>query len=269
MAWYKVAWIDPFFAALNRRFPNRNKSTDGTIGDQDHATGTSGHNPDDTPGVQAERQDADTKPEVRAADASANLGDPRLTMQDVVDAILRTPTDRDRLIYIIFNGFIWRKAGGWRRETYTGADKHRTHIHASGDPMSDEDGAPWTSILTLGDDMSAQAESILAALASGGLNYVDNTGRTQQFVPTVEIYRQLEFRKGVTLALAAIAEKVDLDPAELDLVKAAAREGALSAAEGLAAAVVAALPEGERVTKADVEQAIRSVLGGLDGATPA
>jgi N-acetyl-anhydromuramyl-L-alanine amidase AmpD len=69
--------------------------------------------------------------------------------------------------------------------------------------------------------------------------------------------------------LKAIAAKVDVDPEELAAIQAAAREGALSAGEGLAAAVIAALPEGERITKADVEQAIRSVLGGLDGATPA
>lgn len=129
-----------------------------------------------------------------------------------------------------------------------------------------------TSVAATGvDDMSAQAESILAAFAGGMPTYTDNAGRTQQFVPVVEIWRMIEFRRGVTNALAAIAEKVDveLDPADLDAIKAAAKEGALSAAEGLAAAVVAALPEGQRVTKADVEQAIRSVLGGLDGATPA
>jgi hypothetical protein len=150
MAWYKAAWIPPFFAALNERFPGRNRGTDGTIGDPDHQDSPSGHNPDDTPGSKPERTDADSKPEVRAADASSSLGDPRHGMQAVVDAILRTPRDRDRLIYIIFNGSIWRAASGWRRETYTGSDKHRTHVHLSGHPDADDDGAPWTSILTLG-----------------------------------------------------------------------------------------------------------------------
>jgi hypothetical protein len=147
---------------------------------------------------------------------------------------------------------------------------HLDHGHGSfWRARAADDHSGLLAVLIGGDDMSQQAESILAALASGGLSYVDNAGKTQQFVPTVEIYRQLDFRKAVTNILTSIAERVDIDAAELDAVKAAAKEGALSAADGLAAAVVAALPEGERVTKSDVEHAIRSVLGGLDGATPA
>lgn len=154
MAWVKVKWIDPMFAALNTVAPNRDKGSDGTIGDLAHASGKSGHNPDDTPGVQAERTDADSKQEVRALDADADLRQPGITMQDVVNAILRHPADRDRLIYIIYRGKIYRKANGWEAETYTGTDKHNEHMHASGDPAADEDGRPWQSILNLGADMA-------------------------------------------------------------------------------------------------------------------
>lgn len=158
VVWYKVKWIDPFFDALNRVFPNRTKGSDGTIGDAAHQTEVSGHNPDDTDGVRAEREDADTKPEVRAADATNDLHDPAgRTMWDVVHAILAHPADRDRLIYMICNGKIWRKSNSWREEVYTGSDLHWGHGHFSGDPASDENGAPWESILAMGDDMTLDA----------------------------------------------------------------------------------------------------------------
>lgn len=145
--WVKVKWINPLFAAFNAAFPQRETGSDGTIGDLEHAEGVSGHNPDDTKGVQAERQDADTTPEVRAADVTSLLRKAGITMYMVVQSILATPAERDRLIYIICDGWIWKKSNGWRREVYGGADKHFGHAHFSGDPASDEDGGIWTSVL--------------------------------------------------------------------------------------------------------------------------
>lgn len=163
--WYKVKWIDPLFAAFNQVFPNRGKASDGTIGDLEHAQGTSGHNPDDTPGVSAERSDSDTKPEVRAADVTSTLNDPRgVTMQQVINKILVTPTDLVRLIYIIYNRKIWKKSNGWREEPYTGSDPHTGHAHLSGDPAYDEDGSPWQSILSFGVDMDANQAGQLEQL---------------------------------------------------------------------------------------------------------
>lgn len=161
MIWYKVAWINPLFARFNALWPNRNHAQDGTIGDTAHMSGTSGHNPDDTPGVSAERQDADTKPEVRAADVDTRGTDMERAVQD----ILRGPAaERDRLIYIIYNRRIWRKSNGWRQETYTGSDPHDTHAHFSGDPAADENGAPWTFG---GEDDMEQTEPLNPANAEG------------------------------------------------------------------------------------------------------
>ena len=161
--WYKVAWIDPLFAACNQIAPNRGHAEDGTIGDLAHASGVSGHNPDDTAGVTAERQDADSKPEVRAADVDSTGTWPAgISMESVVQAVLHGPADeRDRLIYIIFNHRIWRKAGGWAQEAYTGSDPHELHAHFSGDPASDDDARPWTSILNLGADLDAYQNDTL------------------------------------------------------------------------------------------------------------
>lgn len=71
--------------------------------------------------------------------------------------------------------------------------------------------------------------------------------------------------------LEALAPKLGLDPEELAAVTAAAKSGAeagaLAAADEIAAAIVAALPDTD-LTRADVETAVRRVLGSLDGATP-
>jgi hypothetical protein len=153
MSWIKVAWINPMFAAFNTIAPNRAKDSDGTVGDLAHTTSPSGHNPDDTPGSRPEREDADNIAEVRAADVTTDLRQPGVTMEQVVQSVLATPAERDRLIYIIFNRRIWRKSNGWRQETYTGSDPHDRHAHFSGDPNSDNDGGPWNSI-TKGADVA-------------------------------------------------------------------------------------------------------------------
>lgn len=152
MVWYKASWIPTFFDALNAIAPNRDRGTDGTIGDPAHQGSSSGHNPDDTPGSKAEREDDDQRPEVRAADASNDLRS-LITMQQVINAILAYPPDRNRLIYIIHDGLIWSANNGWKPVAYPGSDKHRTHVHLSGNPNSDLDGRPWQSILNLGADM--------------------------------------------------------------------------------------------------------------------
>lgn len=153
MGWIKAAWIPPMFAAFNQIAPNRSKASDGTIGDTAHQSSASGHNPDDTPGSRAEREDSDSIAEVRAADVTTALNS-ATTMEMVIQSILATPAERNRLIYIIFNRRIWRKSNGWQKETYTGSDPHDTHAHLSGDPASDADAGAWNSVLNVGGNMA-------------------------------------------------------------------------------------------------------------------
>lgn len=75
--------------------------------------------------------------------------------------------------------------------------------------------------------------------------------------------------KGHSAALKAIAAKVDISPEELAQIMAAAEagaaQGAVGAADEIAAAVVALLPPDEELTQADVEAALRTVFA--DAAT--
>lgn len=172
MAWVLVAWAVSLRQAINTIAPNRDKGSDGSIGDPAHATGVSGHNPDDTPGVIAERGDADSIPEVRAIDVDADLRQAGLTMLKIIQAILGSAAERARLIYIIFcppggTPVIWHKGDGWQARRYNGPNPHDKHAHFSGDPAADTNGSPWPSVLALGADVVTPAETEQIAVASG------------------------------------------------------------------------------------------------------
>lgn len=108
------------------------------------------------------------------------------------------------------------------------------------------------------DDMSVQSDQTIEAWRTGMPTAAD--GRPVE--PVRWRIRDETWQQQVMQALTAIAARVDIDPGELDAIRAAAREGALSAADGLVAAVLAGLPEGDRITKADVEQAVRDAFAG-------
>lgn len=137
-------------ASFNLRFLNRDHASDGWIGDRAHQQSTSGHNPDDTPGVKAEYSDSDSKPEVRAIDVDADLRDPKINMLKVIQAILADPNALKRLRYIIFNRVIWSRTTGWQPRVYTGSNPHDKHAHFSGNPADDENAAGWPAVTNIG-----------------------------------------------------------------------------------------------------------------------
>lgn len=127
---------------LDQRWPRRDRRSDGWIGDQAHASGTSGHNADES--GRAERQDADSKDEVRALDVDKDIdaaaGDELFAE---LDRIRRTPDLRRRLIYIIYRRQIASASSGWVWQPYTGSNPHVEHGHLSGHPDYDDDTTPW------------------------------------------------------------------------------------------------------------------------------
>lgn len=138
--------LTTFSAELDRTFPNREKFTDGWIGDESHSSSTSGHNPDKT--GKAEYKDGDSKNEVRAIDRDKDLKS-TVTMEQVIQYLVRMGRAGVYLPfrYFIYNGRIWRKANGWQTEVYTGANKHDQHAHFSGDYTEKAD--EWTGSLGL------------------------------------------------------------------------------------------------------------------------
>jgi hypothetical protein len=113
-------------------FPDRDRRSDGWIGDTRHASRPSDHNPDPKSGV------------VRAIDIDRDVhknGKPDL-MPDIADQIrLAAKRGEKRISYIIFNSRIASSRMGWRWRKYKGSNPHVAHCHVSFTRKGDKDGS--------------------------------------------------------------------------------------------------------------------------------
>jgi hypothetical protein len=133
--WDLTKGLQNLRAQVNAAFPDRDKTSDGTIGDAAHQAGTSSHNPDDSPGNKGKPEwngDLDANAEVRAWDMDSDLRASPATAQQVVDHIRGLPGVSAVLRYMIYNRKIYRAANGWKVESYDGPSPHTEHIHFSG-----------------------------------------------------------------------------------------------------------------------------------------
>ena len=118
---------------INASYPDRDKTSDGWIGDTRHSARVSDHNPDEH-GV------------VRAIDCDRDLSGkakPDL-MPDLADQIRLCAKRGDRRIaYVIFNGHIASPKKAWAWRPYDGINKHNHHCHISFTTKGDSDASPF------------------------------------------------------------------------------------------------------------------------------
>lgn len=132
---------------VNQRFPNRDKSSEGTIGDTAHQASASSHNPDLT--GSPEYRDGDTVDEVRAWDCDKDLNDSAGVSAEQLVQLWITKSRAGAmpwLRYLIYNKRIWHKNNGWATQVYTGSDTHTSHIHINSDFTQSADtvtGTDW------------------------------------------------------------------------------------------------------------------------------
>jgi hypothetical protein len=103
-------------------YPDRDRLSDGWIGDRKHSARKSDHNPDEEGWVRAIDVDRDLH----------KSGKPDL-MPDLVDQVrlaCKSRTEK-RISYIIFDGRICSPILNWKWRKYTGANKHIKHAHFS------------------------------------------------------------------------------------------------------------------------------------------
>lgn len=111
MASWRVAYaIDTLRIEVNAAYPDRPKQSDGTIGDASHSSRTSDHNPNGH----------------RVVCAIDITRDERFIWK-LLELAIRDP----RVNYVIFDGYIYSRAYGFRKRVYTGSNKHRQHLHIS------------------------------------------------------------------------------------------------------------------------------------------
>ena len=117
---------------IDDAFPDRDRASDGWIGDTRHAARKSDHNPDEQGWVRAIDIDRDLHGKGR----KPNL------MPDLADQIRIAAKSGDkRIAYIIFDGKIASAKKAWRWRTYDGINKHNHHAHISFTQKGDEDGS--------------------------------------------------------------------------------------------------------------------------------
>jgi hypothetical protein len=113
-------------------FPDRDRRSDGWVGDTRHAARPSDHNPDPKTGV------------VRAIDVDRDVSGhakPDL-MPDIADQIrLAGKAGDKRISYVIFAGKIASSKKGWAWRPYDGINKHDHHCHISFTTKGDTDGS--------------------------------------------------------------------------------------------------------------------------------
>jgi hypothetical protein len=112
-------------------YPDRDRTSDGWIGDTRHSSRPSDHNPDAT-GI------------VRAIDIDRDLSGkakPDL-MPDLADQLRLCAKRGDkRISYVIFNGKIASSKKAWAWRPYDGINKHNHHCHISFTKKGDADGS--------------------------------------------------------------------------------------------------------------------------------
>lgn len=117
---------------IDDSFPDRDRASDGWLGDTRHSTRKSDHNPDADGWVRAIDIDRDL---------SGKKGKPDL-MPDLADQIRVAGKSGDsRIAYVIFGGKIASPRAAWRWRTYDGINKHNHHAHISFTKKGDEDGS--------------------------------------------------------------------------------------------------------------------------------
>ncbi len=125
---------------IDDAYADRDRTSDGWIGDTRHAARKSDHNPDVSGWVRAIDVDRDLNGKGRKPDV----------MPDLVDQIRLLAKSGDaRISYIIFDGKIASSKKAWRWRPYDGINKHRAHAHFSFTPKGDED-TTWFDIPMIG-----------------------------------------------------------------------------------------------------------------------
>ncbi|MET0416555.1 MAG: hypothetical protein ABW022_11100 [Actinoplanes sp.] len=179
-SWVVVPCLDALRDEFNKLNPNRDKASDGSIGDSNH-TSSSDHTPDEDSRVLRDH-DADSKNEVHARDIDKTGPWPGgETFHQIVMRILdgerkkwRDPNDKCRLSYVIWAGKIYDKDNDFQPETYGGLNGHYEHGHFSAryETSCENDTRPWGVVreVIVATQFNQEDKDVIKAQAKDGVD---------------------------------------------------------------------------------------------------
>ena len=124
MAWHLAPSLAQLRREINTRWPSRDKTSDGTIGDAAHSARASDHNPNSRGSVNA-----------------IDIDEDGIDAWGLVALLITDP----RVYYVIYEGRIWQRKYGFKPRPYTGINAHRQHIHVSiiQSVAAEQNTTPW------------------------------------------------------------------------------------------------------------------------------
>jgi hypothetical protein len=200
MMWRVANSLNMLLRQLNASFPNRDKSSDGSIGDEKHAERTSDHNP--------WVKDSKGQPIVTARDFTNDA-----PYMDSHSLALKLVESKDKRIkYIIDHKKICAGEGGpqpWKWRDYTGKNPHDHHVHVSVREQEKyyDDETPWS--LASMPPPSATTSTIPKA----------NRYPTLKVGATGADVNRLQYLLNANLPTAHLAQDGDFGPSTLKAVK--------------------------------------------------
>lgn len=129
--WHLNGFLTSWRSAVDKRFPQRGKASDGTIGDLRHQEESfSEHNPDADGSVDAWDMD------VNVLGSHTESGTPNeLALIERLKADFQKQAGAQ--LWIHAGKIANRDVGNWRRRNYVGANKHHKHVHWQSRPAKE------------------------------------------------------------------------------------------------------------------------------------
>ena len=123
-SWHLAPSLAQLRREINARWPNRDKSTDGSVGDLSHAARASDHNPNSRRSVNA-----------------IDIDEDGIDAWGLVDLAITDP----RVNYVIYERKIWQRKHGFKPRPYSGINAHRKHVHVSiiQSVAAEQNTTPW------------------------------------------------------------------------------------------------------------------------------
>lgn len=124
MSWHLAPSLKQLLAEVNARWPSRDKSWDGSIGDAAHSARASDHNPN-------------SRGSVNAIDVT-NKGIDHVALRKLL-------VTKKRVNYVISDGIIYSRVRDFAPKTYTGSNPHDHHVHVSllQEKWAEDDTTGW------------------------------------------------------------------------------------------------------------------------------